>query len=50
MSHAGEFDYVIINDHFETAVRDLQRILDDDARDLQSDRAALATLMTQLLA
>lgn len=50
MGHAGEFDYVIVNDHFETAVRDLQRILDGDARDLQSDRAALATLMTQLLA
>lgn len=50
MRHADEFDYVIVNDHFETAVRDLQRILDGDAADLRADRPGLAPLMGQLLA
>jgi len=28
MGHAGEFDYVVVNDDFETAVDDLERIVD----------------------
>jgi guanylate kinase len=50
MGHAGEFDYVIVNDDFEAAVRDLQRILDGDARELQADRPAIDALLAQLLA
>jgi len=50
MGHADEFDYVIVNDQFETAVRDLQRILDGNAEDLRANRPALATLLGKLLA
>jgi guanylate kinase len=49
MRHADEFDYVIVNDHFETALRELQRILEGDASDLRADRPTLTTLMARLL-
>jgi hypothetical protein len=40
---------VIVNDHFETALRELQRILEGDASDLRADRPTLTTLMARLL-
>jgi guanylate kinase len=49
MRHADEFDYVIVNDHFETALGELQRVLEGDATDLRADRPALPTLMARLL-
>lgn len=35
MSHYGEFDYLIINDDFDTALGDLQRIVAGDGEDLR---------------
>ena len=35
MSHYGELDYLIINDDFDTALADLQRIVAGDADDLR---------------
>jgi guanylate kinase len=48
MSHYLEFDYVVVNDHFEQALLDLQAILDGHGEGLRADRPALAPL-TQLL-
>ena len=50
MSHWTEFDYVVVNDDFERAVGDLSRILDGEGEDLRAPRAALAPLLTDLLA
>lgn len=50
MSHHGEFDYVIVNDHFEQAVGDLRRIIGGDAADLAGGRASLNALLRDLLA
>lgn len=49
MSHAAEFDYVVVNDRFERAVEDLQRICRGNAPDLRSQRAETAQLMAELL-
>jgi guanylate kinase len=50
MSHCREFDHVVVNDDFETAVADLRRILAGDAADLWPGRPALAPLLAELLA
>jgi guanylate kinase len=50
MSHYREFDYVVVNDDFERAVEDLERIVGGEAQDLRSDRPQLASLLAQLLA
>jgi guanylate kinase len=50
MSHYGEFDYVIVNDDFETAVTELQRVIAGQAEDLRATRSALAPLLAGLLA
>jgi guanylate kinase len=50
MSHYREFDYAIVNDDFDRAVADLKRIIAGRGEDLRSDCAALAPLLTQLLA
>ena len=49
MSHYREFDYVVVNDDFARAVRDLQRIVAGGAEDLRSDRPQLAALLAELL-
>jgi len=49
MSHYNEFDYVIINDDFERAVADLQRILVGPANDLLASRPTLEPLRAELL-
>ena len=48
MSHYREFDYVVVNDQFEQAVRDLLAILDGHGQDLRSQRPEL-TQLTQSL-
>lgn len=48
MSHALEFDYVLLNDTFEHAVEDLVRIIDGQGEDLASTRAALKPLLAEL--
>ncbi|MFO1426925.1 MAG: guanylate kinase [Steroidobacteraceae bacterium] len=50
MSHYGEFDRVVVNDDFETAVADLQRIVAGRGDDLGPGRPALAPLLADLLA
>jgi guanylate kinase len=50
MSHCHDFDHVIVNDDFETAVADLQRILAGTAPELGPDRPALKPLLAELLA
>ncbi|HEY4749466.1 MAG TPA: guanylate kinase [Steroidobacteraceae bacterium] len=50
MSHYGEFDYVVVNDDFEQAVAELERIIAGHGEGLRSDRAALAPLVADLLA
>jgi guanylate kinase len=49
MSHYREFDFVVINDHFERAQRDLGEILDGGGADLRSTRPELASLIESLV-
>jgi guanylate kinase len=50
MSHWREFDYVVVNDHFEQAVAELSAILDGQGAGLRADRADLADFAARLLA
>ena len=49
MSHWSEFDYVVVNDVFDTAVSDLARIVAGTAADLRATRASLQPLLADLL-
>lgn len=49
MSHYSEFGYVVVNDDFETACRELECILTGNGQALVSDRAQLAPLLADLL-
>ncbi|HVN46176.1 MAG TPA: guanylate kinase [Steroidobacteraceae bacterium] len=49
MSHYDEFDYVVVNDDFERALADLERIVAGSGEDLRSDRPDLARLVRALL-
>jgi guanylate kinase len=50
MSHYREFDYVIVNDNFERALEDLERIVAGKSDDLRGSRPELAALVKGLLA
>jgi guanylate kinase len=50
MTHSREFDYVVVNDDFEHAVRDLMRIVSGQGEDLQAGRPGLQPLLAELLA
>ena len=50
MSHWNEFDYVVINDDFERAVADLERIVDSKGSELRAHRPELLPLLAELLA
>jgi guanylate kinase len=50
MSHWNEFDYVVVNDDFEHALSDLERIIEGAGEDLRAPRPALAPLLADLLA
>jgi guanylate kinase len=50
MSHYAEFDYVIVNDYFETAVAQLLAILRGGGTEFDAKRPPLAPLLTDLLA
>jgi guanylate kinase len=50
MSHYREFDYVVVNDDFATAVAELKRIIAGEGEALRSDRPQLAPLVAELLA
>ena len=49
MSHYREFDYVVINDHFERAKQELGEILDGGGTGLRSTRPELASLIESLV-
>jgi guanylate kinase len=49
MSHYKEFDYVVVNDHFEQAVQELLAILEGGGQELRSQRPQLDQLMPRLL-
>lgn len=49
MTHHAEFDYVIVNDDFEQAVGQLQRIVEGHAEDCRAGRTGLNALLTDLL-
>jgi guanylate kinase len=49
MSHYREFDYVVINDDFDRAVEEIERILAGRGEPLRSDRPQLRPLLAELL-
>jgi guanylate kinase len=49
MSHYNEFDFVVINDQFEKAARDLGNILDGCGGELRSIRSELKPLIATLV-
>jgi guanylate kinase len=49
MSHYREFGYVVVNDNFDTACRQLESILAGTGQALASDRPELDPLLTDLL-
>ena len=49
MSHWSEFDYVVVNDDFERAVKDLVRIVDGRGDDLAATRESLRPLLGELV-
>ena len=49
MSHWAEFDYVVINDHFETALAELRSIVLNQGNAQRADRPALQPVITALL-
>lgn len=50
MSHWKEFDYVVVNDHFERALADMTHIIDGQGTALKVDRPELRALLAELLA
>jgi guanylate kinase len=49
MSHYREFDYAIVNDRFDEALRELGAIIDGKGGELRADRPELAPLLRRLL-
>ena len=49
MSHYREFDYVVVNDDFNRALSDLERIVAGAGQALSADRPGLQPLLAELL-
>lgn len=51
IAHYDEFDYIVVNDSFETALGDLMRIIRGEGNDLRlsAQRKSLASLLAELL-
>jgi len=49
MSHYGEFDYVVVNDNFDTAVADLQAVISSQRLRIERQRVSLQHLLADLL-
>ena len=49
MSHYDEFDFVVVNDHFEQAAMDVAAILDGGGRELRAGRSKLKPLIASLV-
>ena len=50
MSHYHEFDYVVVNDDFETALKDLETIITSQRLHIHSQKQNLHPLIKELLA
>lgn len=50
MSHYDEFDYVVVNDDFDTAVADLQAVISSQRLGIDRQRVRLKSLLADLLA
>lgn len=50
MEHYGEYDYIVVNDAFDTALAELQAIVTSQRLGLARQKRALAGLLEQLLA
>jgi guanylate kinase len=50
MSHYHEFDYVLVNDVFETALKDLETIITSQRFHIHRQKQGLQTLISELLA
>jgi guanylate kinase len=50
MAHWHEFDYVVVNDDFAVALRELQQIIAGQGEALRADRSDLQPLLANLLA
>ncbi len=50
MSHYHEFDYVVVNDVFETAQKDLETIISSQRFHIHRQKQGLQTLINELLA
>jgi guanylate kinase len=48
MSHSGEFNFAVVNDDFDRAVTDLERIVAGRGADLAASRPGLAPLIREL--
>ena len=49
LSRWHEFRYVVVNDHFDRALADLQHIVAGDAAGYRSDRSELGAFASSLL-
>ncbi len=49
IAHYHEFDYIVVNDHFEEALADMQAIIRARRRRLNAQRIAVADLIQELL-
>ena len=49
MSHYDEFDFVVVNDRFDQAARDVGNILDGSGGELRSNRSELKPLIATLV-
>ena len=49
MSHYAEFDYVVVNDNFDTAVTDLQAVISSQRLGIKHQRVRLKGLLADLL-
>jgi len=49
LTHWAEFDYVVINDHFDTALEDLQAVVEDRGSHLAAQRPEVARFAAGLL-
>lgn len=49
MSHYNEFDYVVVNDNFDTAVTDLQAVISSQRLKIERQRVGLQHLLADLL-
>jgi len=49
MSHYNEFDYVVINDHFDIAFNELQNIIKSQRLKLENQRSRFKEQINQLM-